>query len=83
MKGFNSLLPFMMMAAEFWNKNPWVKFKSNDNTKKVDISDFTRPKAVTGRNKPCPCGSGKKYKKCCIVISKHKYRKEEMEKSNG
>src|ERR1035437_6552820 len=20
----------------------------------------------TGRNKPCPCGSGKKYKKCCI-----------------
>jgi uncharacterized protein YecA (UPF0149 family) len=19
-----------------------------------------------GRNKPCPCGSGKKYKKCCI-----------------
>lgn len=21
---------------------------------------------VTGRNKPCPCGSGKKYKKCCM-----------------
>jgi len=20
---------------------------------------------VTGRNDPCPCGSGKKYKKCC------------------
>ena len=20
----------------------------------------------TGRNEPCPCGSGKKYKKCCI-----------------
>ncbi|MBW1792566.1 MAG: SEC-C domain-containing protein [Deltaproteobacteria bacterium] len=19
-----------------------------------------------GRNKPCPCGSGKKYKKCCM-----------------
>jgi hypothetical protein len=19
-----------------------------------------------GRNDPCPCGSGKKYKKCCI-----------------
>ncbi len=19
----------------------------------------------TGRNDPCPCGSGKKYKKCC------------------
>ena len=22
--------------------------------------------AQTGRNQPCPCGSGKKYKKCCL-----------------
>jgi preprotein translocase subunit SecA len=22
-----------------------------------------------GRNDPCPCGSGKKYKKCCGVNS--------------
>ena len=22
---------------------------------------------MTGRNEPCPCGSGKKYKKCCIA----------------
>ncbi|WP_420808763.1 SEC-C metal-binding domain-containing protein [Bacillus salacetis] len=21
--------------------------------------------AKVGRNEPCPCGSGKKYKKCC------------------
>ncbi len=21
-----------------------------------------------GRNDPCPCGSGKKYKKCCLEI---------------
>jgi hypothetical protein len=20
----------------------------------------------TGRNEPCPCGSGRKYKKCCL-----------------
>jgi uncharacterized protein YecA (UPF0149 family) len=20
-----------------------------------------------GRNDPCPCGSGKKYKKCCLA----------------
>jgi len=20
----------------------------------------------TGRNDPCPCGSGKKYKQCCL-----------------
>ena len=23
------------------------------------------PRAAVGRNDPCPCGSGKKYKKCC------------------
>jgi tetratricopeptide (TPR) repeat protein len=25
------------------------------------------PKEAPGRNDPCPCGSGKKYKKCCIA----------------
>ena len=23
------------------------------------------PRKKVGRNEPCPCGSGKKYKKCC------------------
>jgi len=26
---------------------------------------FRRETPKTGRNEPCPCGSGKKYKKCC------------------
>jgi preprotein translocase subunit SecA len=25
----------------------------------------TRDQPKIGRNEPCPCGSGKKYKKCC------------------
>jgi hypothetical protein len=31
------------------------------------ISGFTfvRTEAKVGRNEPCPCGSGRKYKKCC------------------
>lgn len=28
-------------------------------------TSLTEPKKV-GRNSPCPCGSGKKYKKCCL-----------------
>ncbi len=24
------------------------------------------PQAKTGRNEPCPCGSGRKYKQCCL-----------------
>ena len=25
------------------------------------------PRAKIGRNQPCVCGSGKKYKKCCLL----------------
>ncbi len=33
-----------------------------------DIGGFTIEKAApkVGRNEPCPCGSGKKYKRCCL-----------------
>ncbi len=30
---------------------------------------FVRPERKVGRNEPCPCGSGKKYKQCCGKIS--------------
>ena len=32
------------------------------------VRNGPRGAAVTkvGRNEPCPCGSGKKYKKCCM-----------------
>jgi hypothetical protein len=29
-------------------------------------SPFVNPSRSIGRNDPCPCGSGKKYKKCCL-----------------
>ena len=28
-------------------------------------SGTVRKEKKVGRNDPCPCGSGKKYKKCC------------------
>ena len=28
-------------------------------------STFRRAEPKIGRNEPCPCGSGKKYKRCC------------------
>jgi uncharacterized protein len=30
---------------------------------------FRRETAKVGRNDPCPCGSGKKYKKCCAAAA--------------
>ena len=37
-----------------------LKEKNKNYTKKAEI----KPK--TGRNENCPCGSGKKFKKCCL-----------------
>lgn len=31
----------------------------------VGTGPITRQSPKVGRNEPCPCGSGKKYKKCC------------------
>ena len=30
-----------------------------------DVETYRREEPKIGRNDPCPCGSGKKYKKCC------------------
>ena len=32
-----------------------------------DIQDLEAPRKKIGRNHPCPCGSGRKYKRCCGV----------------
>ena len=34
-------------------------------------SSYRRSSRKIGRNEPCPCGSGKKYKKCCGGVSVH------------
>ncbi|TIM36687.1 MAG: hypothetical protein E5Y61_02825 [Mesorhizobium sp.] len=31
------------------------------------IAPVTNPLRHVGRNDPCPCGSGKKAKKCCLA----------------
>ena len=60
---------------------PKVEEKFTTNTNKI-ISDGTIPyKKETkkiGRNEPCPCGSGKKYKKCCGKIITEKTEDKKM-----
>lgn len=50
---------------------PWkdgVKEVIEDNSINRGGDYFIPPKTDgVGRNAPCPCGSGKKYKKCCLV----------------
>jgi SEC-C motif-containing protein len=36
--------------------------------KRPDVNEWNRELkgAQPGRNDPCPCGNGKKFKKCCL-----------------
>jgi tetratricopeptide (TPR) repeat protein len=47
----------------------WAGYTENEEeeTTYVPIEEpYIRTSPKIGRNDPCPCGSGKKYKKCCI-----------------
>ena len=49
-------------VAKFVRELDGWKFADGEMTKEQPIR---REEAKVGRNDPCPCGSGKKYKKCC------------------
>jgi SWIM/SEC-C metal-binding protein len=60
-------------VAEKCSENGWHYIIGFEPDKPEDISDLEKllnPRQVVrsekiGRNDPCPCGSGRKYKKCC------------------
>lgn len=39
--------------------------KPHDEVEHAPLTPFVREEPKVGRNDPCPCGSGNKYKKCC------------------
>ena len=68
---FEKLLWNMHDAKADWlyGMNEWSNIFDDEKRKEIK-RDFNRSKIVVkgekvGRNDPCPCGSGKKYKKCC------------------
>jgi hypothetical protein len=45
----------------------WAAEELDDDTfEDAPGETYVRPSPKIGRNDPCPCGSGKKYKKCCM-----------------
>ena len=61
-------------VEKIFEKNGWKYTIGLEPDKPEDITSLERllnppkPKIAekkVGRNEPCPCGSGKKYKKCC------------------
>lgn len=68
---FEKLYFNMLDAKADWlyNLTYWDDLLSVERRKEIK-KEFNRTKTVVkdekiGRNDPCPCGSGKKYKKCC------------------
>lgn len=51
---------------EEWTQNYYEDEAMDDDFQPPEVIPFRRDKAKIGRNAPCPCGSGKKYKKCCL-----------------
>jgi SWIM/SEC-C metal-binding protein len=59
--------------AEVFENNGWIFILGIEPDKPEDVSDLEKllnpPRPASsqkvGRNEPCPCGSNKKYKKCC------------------
>jgi uncharacterized protein len=43
----------------------WLERRESDGTQGT-AQPFRHSSAQIGRNDPCPCGSGKKYKNCCL-----------------
>jgi len=53
-----------LMAAGLMNAYEYFR-KERKSDLRVDAPEIRRSTPKVGRNDPCPCGSGKKYKKCC------------------
>jgi uncharacterized protein len=53
-----------LTAAGLMNAYEYFR-KQREDDLGVDAPDPRRSTPKIGRNDPCPCGSGKKYKKCC------------------
>ncbi len=56
----------MKYNKEAYEKKPAQRFSSVPPTSISTAEPMVRTSEKTGRNEPCPCGSGKKYKKCCL-----------------
>lgn len=52
-------------AKKLHATHPDADANTRDDDAQSDTNTFRREVPKVGRNDPCPCGSGKKYKQCC------------------
>jgi uncharacterized protein len=57
---FNRCRPFVAEVAALWQR------QISESEAMPGQATGAKVGSKTGRNDPCPCGSGRKYKKCCL-----------------
>ncbi|SES07587.1 YecA family protein [Salipaludibacillus aurantiacus] len=77
-KEVNKLVPLILDLANhtrLWENNGFTPHELSESSEKPNLMPLplmkdsvstAGPSEKAGRNDPCPCGSGKKYKKCCL-----------------
>ena len=63
---FTHCRPFIAELSALWQQHP-------EGQKLPAPDEVIRISPRTGRNDPCPCGSGRKYKKCCLGLPDAKF----------
>ncbi len=61
----NDLFHFQLNKMEQLLKQNRQQYEVQAKPERVYQTVEVRTEPKIGRNDPCPCGSGKKYKKCC------------------
>ena len=61
----SNIANFLMKVEIKQNLEPKKKEKIMTNDGKETLKSTPKKNDKIGRNEPCPCGSGKKYKQCC------------------
>lgn len=56
--------------------DPHGAWLDQDLNRPTSGSTKRRNRSRIGRNEPCPCGSGKKFKRCCIGTFRTRYSKQ-------
>ena len=72
---FIKLIMLAKNNSRIWENKGYTPFELFEIIKKRDKNIVRFPnihRTKVGRNDPCPCGSGKKYKKCCARIDDEK-----------
>ena len=59
------ILSGMANSTRLWSNNGYTPDELFDRYERKRLKRLPAKTVKIGRNDPCPCGSGKKYKKCC------------------